>query len=624
MSTANMAGSLYANASGTGMSGLLATNGAYGTAATGASTGAGAAAGSGGLMAAAGWAALIYAAVKYGEGLYNKGYNRSVLGEGQGSGTERYMYGRGNFTQYTEGQMNRGAARQYGYSPARFTRGALDPVMSDKWADIASGSTFWAHAWARRRNGYGYQIGLDGNNGVSVGGYESYKPGWAARTFGGKNTRTVSTAINDTDAAQVRMQVESVRDGAKAMAAAMGLSASAIDGYTGKLKINFKGANTAAEQAERMSKAMDNLQFALIKAASGGKMARDEFERLMTDARQRLDGVGITTSGIADIITQGMLGRLSQSQVGEQLGEMVLGGIYTMIVSPFAQQISQAFMSQIIQPMVVAVTTGGSISAAVSQQTIASVVAQANAAATQLQAILSDPAFRAAMAGVQQAINGISAASVKPARAVRSYGTALNRNAAAANTAREAAERLRDAWSSLFDGLIDEVRRLRGEILGTSDAGSAYTLAQFASATAAARAGDQKAAESLPELSRAVEESYRLTAQTRADLQAIRGYLLESNQITANTIGGRFGFAIPQFDVGTNYVPHDMLAVLHKGEAVQPAAYNPAAGGSDPAMLAEMRALRGEFKRVADATAQTAIDIHDIAYQRRPIATEAA
>ncbi|HAL73254.1 MAG TPA: hypothetical protein DCP71_15950, partial [Verrucomicrobiales bacterium] len=37
---------------------------------------------------------------------------------------------------------------------------------------------------------------------------------------------------------------------------------------------------------------------------------------------------------------------------------------------------------------------------------------------------------------------------------------------------------------------------------------------------------------------------------------------------------------IPKFDIGTNYVPRDMLAYIHEGEAVVPKAYNPAAGGS--------------------------------------------
>jgi hypothetical protein len=31
---------------------------------------------------------------------------------------------------------------------------------------------------------------------------------------------------------------------------------------------------------------------------------------------------------------------------------------------------------------------------------------------------------------------------------------------------------------------------------------------------------------------------------------------------------------------GTNYVPHDMLQLIHEGEAVVPKKYNPAAGGS--------------------------------------------
>ena len=48
-------------------------------------------------------------------------------------------------------------------------------------------------------------------------------------------------------------------------------------------------------------------------------------------------------------------------------------------------------------------------------------------------------------------------------------------------------------------------------------------------------------------------------------------------------VGGKsFGISIPKIPklaVGTNYVPQDMLAYLHEGEAVVPKAYNPAAGG---------------------------------------------
>lgn len=37
---------------------------------------------------------------------------------------------------------------------------------------------------------------------------------------------------------------------------------------------------------------------------------------------------------------------------------------------------------------------------------------------------------------------------------------------------------------------------------------------------------------------------------------------------------------VPAFAVGTNYVPRDMLAQIHEGEAIVPKAYNPAAGGA--------------------------------------------
>lgn len=53
--------------------------------------------------------------------------------------------------------------------------------------------------------------------------------------------------------------------------------------------------------------------------------------------------------------------------------------------------------------------------------------------------------------------------------------------------------------------------------------------------------------------------------------------------------GSDFGFdlaaPLPELATGTNYVPYDgMQAVLHRGEAVVPAKYNPAAGGSRSGM----------------------------------------
>lgn len=62
------------------------------------------------------------------------------------------------------------------------------------------------------------------------------------------------------------------------------------------------------------------------------------------------------------------------------------------------------------------------------------------------------------------------------------------------------------------------------------------------------------------------------------------------------------------FDVGTNFVPRDMLAQVHRGEMIVPAAYNPATSGVGSAdMVAEIRALRAEVAELRKAnTAENA------------------
>ena len=56
---------------------------------------------------------------------------------------------------------------------------------------------------------------------------------------------------------------------------------------------------------------------------------------------------------------------------------------------------------------------------------------------------------------------------------------------------------------------------------------------------------------------------------------------------------------VPHLASGTNYMPHDGLAYLHKGESVTPVAYNPAAGGSSSARLeALVEGLTKEVQRL--------------------------
>lgn len=78
---------------------------------------------------------------------------------------------------------------------------------------------------------------------------------------------------------------------------------------------------------------------------------------------------------------------------------------------------------------------------------------------------------------------------------------------------------------------------------------------------------------------------------TQSEIAAATGYLGKDVQ----ALFARYN--IPAFEIGTNYVPRDTLAMLHEGEAVVPRAYNPAAGGGlgEDSVVAELRAVRAEL-----------------------------
>lgn len=402
MSTANTYGSIYANATGTGMDGLLATNGAYGTA--GAAGGGGSAAAGGSWMSYAGYIALIYAAVQYAEKLYSQGYNRTALGYGSGTNTRV-----GDYSSY-QSDPGQGSVKNnsLNYLPdsaiANFRRNIYDSMgMSEKWSDILSGTIIQAGLIGRRLTQVGLQANIN-DGAVDVSGYAKYKGG----VF--RSNKTVGFEADPRDSANLKAEVEAMQTGTRNMAKAMGLSTDAIDHYTGKLKVNFKGVQSNAEAAERLQKSMDDLQYSMLKAASGGKLGREEFDKFMKGVNESIQQAGISTAGLADIMVQGMTGKLSQAEVGDQLASTIVGGIYNAIAGNYASMIANAFMQQIVTPIFTAIAAGVPISQAISQAAIDGVVETANNAAAALNVILQDPYFIEAMGKIQEAISGVTLA----------------------------------------------------------------------------------------------------------------------------------------------------------------------------------------------------------------------
>ncbi|TCP94477.1 hypothetical protein C8J42_101943 [Sphingomonas sp. PP-CE-1A-559] len=121
-----------------------------------------------------------------------------------------------------------------------------------------------------------------------------------------------------------------------------------------------------------------------------------------------------------------------------------------------------------------------------------------------------------------------------------------------AQAAATAAKALADAWTSVGDSIMDEVKRIRGLTDAAGGNSFASLQGQFNAATSAARGGDQDAAKSLPALSQALltaaaeqatsrQELARVQAQTAASLEATYGVVtaLTKGSSTPSTASDR-------------------------------------------------------------------------------------
>lgn len=165
-------------------------------------------------------------------------------------------------------------------------------------------------------------------------------------------------------------------------------------------------------------------------------------------------------------------------------------------------------------------------------------------------------------------------------RALKKQIFALQDSQAAATDAANAAKQLRQSWESLGNTMQSEVDRIRGLISDPSGGNFASLQTQFTLATAQARAGDQTAASRLTGLSQSLLNAASSSATSGVDLARIQAATASSLEQTMRALG-TLGVKVPSFDVGTNLVPHDMLALVHKNEAIVPEAYNPFFDGNN-------------------------------------------
>lgn len=188
--------------------------------------------------------------------------------------------------------------------------------------------------------------------------------------------------------------------------------------------------------------------------------------------------------------------------------------------------------------------------------------------------------------------------------------SALKQQQTAATAAAAATAQLKSAWQSVTNTIFDEVRRIRG-LTGTGAQKLSGAQADFATATAQARAGDQNAYKMLPALSQALDTIAQSTASTALDLSRMRGRTAASLTTTGTMIASNMGLSVPAFASGGDHAGGYRI-VGENGPEMEFTGPSKITSNNDSkklfdtaALEAEIRALRQQLSALEKSSKET-------------------
>ena len=311
---------------------------------------------------------------------------------------------------------------------------------------------------------------------------------------------------------------------------------------------------------------------------------------------------GFDAAGLGQMMLDAAFNPAAGKSAADSFAEALDSSVRNALISSTVGNVATMIYNSIVVPMVAG--------AAVSQAAIDSVVQQAQAALTSLGTVLKNLDLSAITSATAALLPSI--ASYAPQRSV-----AASEARQIVESQARAASQIKQEWQSVADAILGTMRELRGEILDDSR-NFAAEQARFAIATAAARAGDQSAAQQLPDLARSVVDLGKAVTATAAEQALLTARTLASLGQTVNLLDQQYGLDIPAFASG-GYHAGGLRIVGEDGpelEATGPARIfsngqlrDALQGGN---LGDELRALRNEVAalRTENATLQRAIATH--------------
>lgn len=418
------------------------------------------------------------------------------------------------------------------YKASEFAREGEKAI--DTLTRLATSLTL-ANTWFKRFGASLFDASLEGGDKASsfvdsMGGKEAFdqRAGSYFNNFYSSNQRRTAMRSEIEDRLG-KAGIEMPRTAAEFKAAMDGFLAMGEAGHEGAAAL-FEVSDAFAEvngsvgdleqamgiSADSLKGILDDVRKNATSAAEAKKMANRKFEDSIYD-------------GLGNAMTQGLSQMIMSAVVGPLLDGLLAGATGSATVMAAGGVAGGSGVAAGGAAAGSSVAAGGAAAGAAMAQggavagaAVASTVEQARAYMAAFADIMNDPAVRDT---ISQIADGFGDIAGDMFGLTGSMGGA---SAAMASTG-SAAGAMGDSISDLGDSIEAEIKRLRGLMVDDSPGkGKDFLLAEFTTATAAARAGDQSALERLPELSQKIEEATRLTAASSIDLTRTRGWLAGS------------------------------------------------------------------------------------------------
>lgn len=218
--------------------------------------------------------------------------------------------------------------------------------------------------------------------------------------------------------------------------------------------------------------------------------------------------------------------------------------------------------------------------------------------------------------GLRDQIVALNASKKAAEDASQAQSAAADTQSRAAQEAVDAANRVRDAMKSIADSLTDAAAQIRGDIVKQGAGGFAAAQAQFTVTAAQAKAGDEAAAKSLPQLASALVQIAQTSATSEAQLRSVRASTAGTLDEVAALLAAKYGFQTTSTATVTTSVPtaQQQPTVPTQQTVVQPVFYNSitgqaAAPADSAATLAELAKITALLEALSTKTTVTAEDI---------------